>query len=79
MLEREGWQGPSPKASKYKLICAGRHEFELLQVSGVVDDMAVDVSHKQWLGMFRVDIGRSFFPGEWCSTGTGYLERSGTL
>lgn len=39
----------------YKLVSAGRHEIELLQVSGVLDDMAVDGSHKQWLGTFKVD------------------------
>lgn len=55
----------------YKLVSAGRQEIEFLQVSGVLDDMAVDGSHKQWLGTFKVDIGRSFSPGGWCSSGTG--------
>lgn len=55
----------------YKLVSAGRQEAEVLQVSGVVDDMAVDGSHKWWLGTFRVDNGSSFSPGRWCSSGTG--------
>lgn len=30
----------------YELICEG----ELLEASGVIDHMAVDKEHKQWLG-----------------------------
>jgi len=48
---------------KYKLLSAGRHEVELLQVAGVAEDTAVDDSHKWLLGMLRVDIGRNFSPG----------------
>lgn len=43
---------------KYKYICAGRHEAELLQVPIVADDVTVDDG---WLGRFRVDTGRGFF------------------
>lgn len=70
MVSGEGEVARTITKGTYKLVSAGRHEIELLQVSGVLDDMAVDGSHRQWLGTFKVDIGRSFSPGGWCSSRT---------
>lgn len=63
MLEREVWQGPSPKTSTSLSVQGG-----MRWVSGVVDDMAVGDSHQLWTGTFR---------GE--ASGTGYLDRPGIL
>lgn len=79
LVAGEGVVGRTITKGKYKLISAGRHEVEFVQLSEVVHDKVATDSHKWCFEIFWVAFGRHFSPEGWSSTGIGFLKRSGDL